>query len=218
MGYGPTDGPTDRRSDRWTDRRTDGPTDRWTDGPSYGKRLEIHYFKSRISLKPSLLKAEFTIHIQLNKPCNYIKQGRILGIRCVSQASERRRYGPTDGPTDGRTDGRTDGPSYRGASQHLIKLLNPCRLSSWRICVCMRACVCVLPSRFRYLVNFTRTFEYMRVQGCVCACVCIKRVPGSSQIHSDIISDEKKHFCEFLENTWQTDRRTDPLIEMRGGI
>ena len=27
------------------------------------------------------------------------KQGRILGIRCVSQASERRRYGPTDGPT-----------------------------------------------------------------------------------------------------------------------
>ena len=32
------------------------------------------------------------------------EQGRILGIRCVSQASERRRYGPTDGPTDGRTD------------------------------------------------------------------------------------------------------------------
>ena len=37
------------------------------------------------------------------------KQGRILGIGYVSQASERRRYGPTDGPTDGWTDGRTDG-------------------------------------------------------------------------------------------------------------
>ena len=37
----------------------------------------------------------------------FFQQGRILGIRCVSQASERRRYGPTDGPTDGRTDGQT---------------------------------------------------------------------------------------------------------------
>ena len=65
-------------------------------------------------------------------------QGRILGIRCISQASERRRYGPTDGrtdgrtdrptdgPTDGRTDGRTDqrtdGPSYRDAGTHLIMI------------------------------------------------------------------------------------------------
>ena len=32
------------------------------------------------------------------------EQGQILGIRCVAQASERRRYGPTDGRTDGRTD------------------------------------------------------------------------------------------------------------------
>ena len=76
----------------------------------------------------------------------------------------------------------------------------------------MRACVCVLPSRFRHLVNFTRTFEYMRVQGCVCACVCIKRVPGSSQIHSDIISDEKKTFLRIFGKHMtdgQTDRPTD---------
>ena len=47
------------------------------------------------------------------------KQGRILGIRCVLQASERRRYGPTDRQTDGRTDGRTDRPYYRDARTHL---------------------------------------------------------------------------------------------------
>ena len=33
----------------------------------------------------------------------WIKQGRKLGIRCVSQVSERRRYGPTDGRTDRQT-------------------------------------------------------------------------------------------------------------------
>ena len=42
------------------------------------------------------------------------EQRRILGI-CVSQASERRRYGPTDG----RTDGRTDRSTYRDARTHL---------------------------------------------------------------------------------------------------
>ena len=51
------------------------------------------------------------------------KQGRIRSIRCVSQASERMRYGPTDGPTDGRTDpliemqGRTDRQTDRQADR-----------------------------------------------------------------------------------------------------
>ena len=40
--------------------------------------------------------------------CLFKKQGQILGIRCVSQAFERMRYGPTDGPTDRLMDGRTD--------------------------------------------------------------------------------------------------------------
>ena len=49
------------------------------------------------------------------------KQGRILCIRCVSQVSEKRRYGPRDGRTDGGPDGWTDRPSYRDARTHLIR-------------------------------------------------------------------------------------------------
>ena len=44
--------------------------------------------------------------------CAHHKQGQILGIRCAQQASERRRYRPTDG----RMDRWTDTPIYRDAT------------------------------------------------------------------------------------------------------
>ena len=52
------------------------------------------------------MKREMLSHAQRG-----IEQGRRIGITCVSQAFERRRYGPTDGPTDVKTEVQTDGPT-----------------------------------------------------------------------------------------------------------
>ena len=62
--------------------------------------------KEKESIREGMEKQEKDSRTQ-----KFEKQGRILGIGYVSQASERRRYGPTDG--------RTDRPSYRDARTHL---------------------------------------------------------------------------------------------------
>ena len=49
------------------------------------------------------------IYPYTTKNCPIVKQGRILGIRCASHASQRKRSGRTYGRTDGRTDQRTGG-------------------------------------------------------------------------------------------------------------
>ena len=71
--------------------------------------------------------------------------------------------------------------------------------------MCARASMCVFcyvsSSRFLYLIDFIRALGCVCVQVRVhvCLCVCIKRVPGCSPIHSDIIDQRPKTdvFADF---------------------
>ena len=92
-----------------------------------------------------------------------------------------------------------------------------CRLFSWhdelvnfgcrfsvilaaRLCVCVRACVCVFCHRDSAFLLISSASVGACTCKCVriCACVCIKRGPRCSPIHSDIISDRKNNiFADF---------------------
>ena len=65
MCYGPTDRPTDGRTDGWTDQRTDGPTDGWMDG----RTDRPSYRDARTHLKMHVTPTIFpVISFKMNRP------------------------------------------------------------------------------------------------------------------------------------------------------
>ena len=100
----------------------------------------------------------------------------VLGIRYISQTSERRHYGPTDGPTDGSTDGQTDGQTllYRckdasnkfGHAKLKIRSTETAvsfiSVAQFRVCAFVCVCLCgssrcCLSSRHGHLGYFSDT-------------------------------------------------------------
>ena len=86
------------------------------------------------------------------------------------------------------------------------------------VCVCVCACIVLCFAIACHRNSAISLISFTRVGACVHVClyVCVKRVPGCSPIHSDIISYQKQAFLPIFGK--RTDRQTEPLIEMRGRI